>query len=373
MNITCSISLLNKALQTVQKPLSTGKQINPLLNGIYIQTMDDYIEVQTTDLEFTVIAKLPAQINTHGRILVSGRYFSDIIRKLPNTDINIFTIENDNLIYLQTDNSNYKLLSMLVEDYPLTERINNKPHSLAIPASNLKNLILKTIFACAKDDGKSLFRFSGLLLEVIDNKITFVATDTHRLAIKSEKLTDECADIHVLIPNDFMQEIAKNLPADEQSIVYIYLENNKVALLIDEDLYMQTRTLEGKYPEYNKIIPKDFQIKTSFDVAALVGAVERASLLSKEGKNINFQIEQENITITANNPELGKATEIVKCITAGEGLNITFNCEYILQILKKFDTQTATIYLNSAIAPCSVRQDNDEEYNYIVSPMRVNN
>ncbi|WP_019878568.1 DNA polymerase III subunit beta [Succinispira mobilis] len=371
MHIICSTSILNKALQALQKPL-TSKQVIPILTGIYIKTLDNAIELQSADLDFAVKITIPAQIQTPGKIVVSGRYLTDVLKRTPSDEIEIFKNNQDNLIYLQTLSSEYNLLSMPVEDYPQLSEIDKKAAVLTIDAQMLKDLITKTSFACAKDDARSVFK--SVLLEIKENNISFVATDTHRLAIKTTVLEKTYPDIKILLPNEFLIEVSKNIPTNPEEKINInfFLEHKKIAVQID-NLYMQTSILEGEFPDYTRVIPKNFTIKTTFKVDELVGAVERAALFSKDGKYINFQIEKQEIIITVDNPVLGKAKEVIGCFTQGDSLNITFNSEYVIQILKRLEKEEAELLINTAFAPCSIRQIEDESYNYVLSPMRVNN
>lgn len=369
MNILCSTNLINKALQAIQKPLSS-KVTNSLLNGVYIETLENRIEIKASDLEFSAIISIPAQINVQGKILVAGKQFIDILKRIPSEEVVIYTTSEDNLIHIETNSSEYNLLSMPINEYPSIEKINNNKPVLTINAEILKNLTNKTSFACSKNPTNNVFK--GVYLDIKNGEITCVATDTHRLAIKKHQLENKNTNVQVLLPNDFLTEISKNLTDEQdQDTVELYIHNNKIAIQIN-NLYMQSSSLEGKYPDYEKVIPKDFNTRTTFDVNEMVGAVERASIFSKDGKYINCKITKQEFIVTVNNPDLGKAREVIGCKTQGNDIDITFNSEYIIQILKKFDEQEASIYINSASSPCSVRQGKDESYNYIISPMRVN-
>lgn len=369
MNILCSTNLINKALQAIQKPLGS-KVTNPLLSGIYIQTLENSIEIKASDLEFSAIITIPAKINEAGKILIAGKQLIDILRRIPSEEVVIYTNQEDNLIHIETNSSEYNLLSMPIGDYPVIEKITKDKPVLKIHSDILKNLTSKTSFACSKNSANNVFK--GVYLDIKAGKINCVATDTHRLAIKKHQLEETNTNIQILLPNEFLTEISKNLTDENDTdFVEFYLQNNKIAIKIN-NLYMQSSSLEGKYPDYDKVIPKDFNIRTTFDVNEMIGAVERASIFSKDGKYINCQITKQEFIITVNNPDIGKAREVIGCRTQGNDVDITFNSEYITQILKKFEAQEASIYINSANTPCSIRQAKDESYNYIISPMRVN-
>ena len=197
-----------------------------------------------------------------------------------------------------------------------------------------------------------------------------MATDSHRLAIKSYELPEKIEDISLLIPNEFLLEVTKHI--DDESIVQFYLAKGKIAVQIN-NLYMESSIMEGTFPDYTKIIPKDFNGKIVFNIGEMVAAIENASKFAKDKKYINCQVVENEFIIVVNNPELGKAKEIIGCKNNGMNINITFNAEYIVQVLKKFDNNEGNLFINSNTSPCSIKQHGDDSYNYIVSPMRVNN
>lgn len=367
MKILCQTNLINKALQSIKKALNVKVQ-NSLLSGIYIKTLDDSIEMKASDMEFSAIIKIPVRVIEHGEILVSGDFFTNVLKGTRSEEVEIYTKDTDRLLYIESNASEYSLLTMPVNEYPNIEKIQKDQPALVLKGNILKDLISKTAFACAKDNSKPIFRC--IYLNIKDSVLNCVATDSHRLAIKKYNLSESIQDINLLIPNEFLIEVANHL--DDENDVELYVSSGKIAVQIN-NLYMQTSIMEGVFPDYNKIIPTEFNIKVSFNINEMIAAVENASKFAKDKKYINCQINKDEFIIMVNNPDLGKAKEVIGCNNSGMDINITFNAEYIVQVLKKIESEKANLFINSSTAPCSIKQDKDDSYNYIVSPMRVNN
>ena len=169
MHIICSTPILNKALQALQKPLAS-KQVIPILTGIYIKTLENSIELQSADLDFSVKITIPAQIQTPGKIVVSGRYLTDVLKRTPSDEIEIFKNNQDNLIYLQTLSSEYNLLSMPVEDYPQLSEIDNK----RVPNETIEQIVHDLTDVCIKvklkEDDSKIDSLNSMLLKAYQER-----------------------------------------------------------------------------------------------------------------------------------------------------------------------------------------------------------
>ena len=254
------------------------------------------------------------------------------------------------------------------EDYPKFPVFNGET-SITIDDSTIRELIKKTIFSCSSDEARPLF--TGILAEVQDNKITFVGTNTHRLAIKSMPYTSE-ASMSVIIPSKVLGEIARNLGGDMPQQVQISLLNNQIMVVID-NVVIISRLIEGKFPDYRRVIPPKFAIKTKVNIRELAGAVERVALFSTEGDYsiIKVSVENNEMTITSSSPDVGTGREVISCETEGEQLNVAFNSRYILDILKNLDAEEAVFSMNTSLSPVCVTAEEEADYIYIVTPVRV--
>ena len=350
MIISCNTSQLNKAIQTVQRAI-ISKPSTPIFSGIHFVAKDNMLEIQAMDLNMAISCTTDAEITEPGEIVVSAKHFSELIRKLPGETLSITKNKENNTIKVISGSSEFQLLLMNEEDYPkFPEFDGNK--SITLDDEKIKELIKKTIFACSTDEARPLF--TGILVEIQDGKITFVGTNTHRLAIKS--LPQEGSEpMSVIIPSKVLTEISRNLVSDVPQEVRIYLLNNQLMAVIDR-VVIVSRLIEGKFPDYRRVIPPKFNITTKVNVKDLAGAVERVALFSTEGDYsiIKVSVAADEMTITSSSPDVGTGREVIPCETEGDTLNVAFNSKYILDILKNLEADEAVLSMNTSLSPVCV-------------------
>lgn len=367
MIITCNTTNLNKAIQTVQRAI-ISKPSTPIFSGIHLLTKENKLEIQAMDLNMAIACTIEADILEAGEIVVSAKHFAELIRKLPGETIKITKNKENNTIKVESGKSEFQLLLMNEEDYPKFPEFDGN-QSISLEAEKIKELIKKTIFACSNDEARPLF--TGILVEIQDDTITFVGTNTHRLAIKS--MAQETKEpMSMIIPAKVLNEISRNLTSEVPQQVNISLLYNQIMVTID-NVVIVSRLIEGKFPDYKKVIPPKFAVKTTVNIKELAGAVERVALFSNEGDYsiIKVSVEQNEITITSSSPDVGTGREVIACTTEGDKLNVAFNSKYILDILKNLESETAVLEMNTSLSPVCIKSDNEPDYIYIVTPVRV--
>lgn len=369
MKIICDKTLLNFAVQTVQKAVAT-KTPMPILTGIYIATKDNQIELEATDYEIGITCTMDAQILEPGSIVISGKYLQEMVRRLPGETVNIETNQEDKTILITSGTAQFNLLSMPPEEFPIIQRLKTD-NKITIKDNILRDLIKKTIFACATDESRPIF--TGGLMETRANDIRLIATNTHRLAFKKNEIALQNKKLQIIIPSKILQEVAKSLTSDVPIDIEITWTQNQVAFSFD-GVYILSRLIEGQFPDYNRVIPNDFSTEIKVDKELFLAAVERVALLSRDGDYniIKFLFKNESIMITSNNPEIGKACEVIPGNISGKELEIAFNAKYITDILKNLDSDIISISLNTSLSPGSIRPIDDDTYIYVITPVRIN-
>lgn len=367
MIISCNTTNLNKAIQTVQKAI-ISKPSTPIFSGIHILTKDAQIEIQAMDLNMAISCTIAADIAEQGEIVVSAKHFSELINKLPSETVTISKNETNKTIKVTSGQSEYQLLLMNEEDYPKFPTFTGN-QNITIEDTLLKELIKKTIFSCSTDEARPLF--TGILVEVADGKITFVGTNTHRLAIKSMPYA-ETVPMSMIIPSKVLMEIARNLTSDIKQNVIISLLNNQIMVIID-NVVIVSRLIEGKFPDYKRVIPPKFATTSKVNIKELAGAVARVALFSTDGDYsiIKMSVDANELTITSSSPDVGTGREVIACQTEGEKLNVAFNSKYILDILKNLEAEEAVLSMNTSLSPVCVTCEQEPDYTYIVTPVRV--
>jgi len=376
MKVTCSKNQLNHAVQTVQKAVTT-KATLPILSGIYMATENNKLVLQATDYEIGISCAIDAQIDIPGKIVLSGRYFHELVKKLPGETVEIASSTEDRTIQITADNSRFNLLTLPVEEFPVLKPLTDKTNvvnKLIIKDNLLRDLIKRTVFACATEESRPIF--TGALLELTADDVRMIATNTHRLALKKSILeinNNNNTPFKIVIPSKVLNELARLLSSELPVDITICWEKNRVAFLF-ENVYFESRIIEGQYPDYNRVIPPNFATIATINTALFMDAVERVSLMAKDGEYniIKFQFCVDQVIITSNNPDIGKAYETVPITTDGTEITIAFNAKYVIDILKNIGASELHFSLNTPLSPASIRPINDDNYTYIITPVRTN-
>jgi DNA polymerase-3 subunit beta len=369
MKISCAKDKLNYAVQAVQKAVASKTPL-PILTGIYLSAKDNKLELQATDYEIGISCTVDATVHEPGEAVLSGRYFQEMVKKLPGELVNIESSKEDRTIKITSNLSQFNLLSLPAEEFPVLKRpVGDNP--LAIKDEVLRDLIRKTVFACSTDEARPIF--TGGLLEADESKVRMVATNTHRLALKEAPLDHTAGAIKMIIPAKILNELARALNYDEPMDVTVYSLKNQVMFVFD-DIYIISRLIEGQFPDYNKVIPASFNTIVKVTTADFLSAVERVSLLARDGEYniIKFGFGNGLVTITSNNPDVGKAYETVVAGISGNELEIAFNAKYVTDILKNIHSDEMFFSLNTPLSPACIKPSNDENYTYIITPVRTN-
>ncbi|MBP2655670.1 MAG: polymerase beta subunit [Firmicutes bacterium] len=368
MKISCLRTQLQHAVQTVQKAVASKTPL-PILTGIYLEAKDGKLELQATDYEIGISCTIDATIEQAGAVVLSGRYFQEMVRKLPGEIIEIATNKEDRTIKINANNSQFNLLSLPAEEFPVLRQINSD-NPINVKDYCLRELIKKTVFACANDEARPIF--TGGLLEIDGEEIRLVATNTHRLALKKENLVSGNSQIKMIIPAKILSELARLLVGEEEQDVTLSWQKNQVGIAFD-NVYIISRLIEGQFPDYNKVIPASYSTTVEIDTNEFLDAVERVSLLAKDGEYnvVKFNFSEKEVIITSNNPDVGKAYETVDSILNGTGLEIAFNAKYIIDILKNIDSDKLVFSLNTELSPACIKPFDNEKYIYIITPVRT--
>ncbi|MDY6029343.1 MAG: DNA polymerase III subunit beta [Acidaminococcaceae bacterium] len=367
MIIISETNNLNKAIQTVQRAI-ISKPSTPIFSGIHIIAQDNHITLQAMDLNMAMSCTVEAEVLEEGEAVISAKHFSELVRKLSSEKIKISKNKDNKNITVESGKSEFKLLLMNEDDYPKFPEF-DADKFIELEDEKIKELIRKTIFACSSDESRPLF--TGILLEVGEGKITFVGTNTHRLAIKSVA-AEGAEPMSIIIPSKVLAEIYRNLAGDVPQSVKISLLSNQIMVNID-NVIIVSRLIEGKFPDYRKVIPPKFAVKTAVNIKELAAAVERVSLFSTDANYsiVKMNVKNGEINLTSSSPEVGMGLEVIPCNTEGEELNVALNSKYVLDILKNLESENVTLYMNTSLSPVCVKADNEDDYTYIVTPVRV--
>ena len=369
MKFVCEKDNILKAINSVTKA-DAVRTTMPILEGILIQTNDNEVKFTTYDLELGIEYIINCNVQEQGSTVVNSIMFSEIIRKLPDSDIKI-TLNENNLLVIECEGSLYKLATMNPEEFPELPKINVE-NSLEIEQNSLKEMIRKTIFAVSTEENRPIF--TGCLFEIKNNRLNVVAVDGFRLAWKTKMLQQTVNDFAAVIPGRSLNEINKII-LDSFDTIKIGVAKNQ-ALFEMENCKIVTRLLDGEFLNYSSVIPTTWETRIRVDKNAIQDCFERVSLISsssieKEKKYpVKVTIDIGKVTISCTN-QTGDAKEEMYVTTEGQNLEAGFNPKYFLDALRAIDDQEIFINFGTSISPCIIKPVEEGDYTYMILPIRM--
>ncbi|MDU1939350.1 MAG: DNA polymerase III subunit beta [Veillonella sp.] len=369
MHITFPKANLQKAINVLQK-VSQNKTSSNLPGAIYMTTKNGQVELQGNDFELGIRLTIDGDIKEPGTLVVGSRYFQELIRKLPGDTIELYKPEDGNSLTITSGSSEFNLVTLHPDDFSLVEQIHDQDY-VNIDSFAMKELIDLTNYAAATDEDRPVF--TGALLEIKENEVTMVATDTHRMAVKKITIDEPATTpMRAIIPTKTLAEVSRLLPTDNPAMINIIWNRTQIVFNF-ESIYIISRLIEGTYPEYEKVIPSQFDSSAVIDRREFAGAVDRVSLLAKDISYnvIRYDWAESNVTLSTQNTEIGMAKEDVAVEFKGTPFTISFNGRYISDILRHSTGDNIHLFLKQN-GPVVIRQDNNPNYTYVVTPVRTN-
>ena len=369
MKIICDKDKILKAINSVTKAVAT-KTTMPILEGILIQTNDGEVKFTTYDLEIGIEYITEAQVEEQGATVVNAIMFSEIIRRLPDTEIKIYT-NDKNLLVIECEGSLYKLATMNPDEFPELPQINIE-NSIELEQNALKEMIRKTLFAVSTEENRPIF--TGCLFEITDNKLNLVAVDGFRLAWKSKYLQTKVNNFSAVIPGRTLNELNKII-VDSFDNIKIGIAKNQ-ALFEMENCKVVTRLLDGEFLNYSNVIPSMWETRVRVNKNNIQNCFERVSLISsssieKEKKYpVKVTVDVGKVTISCTN-QTGDAKEEMYVSTEGKNLEAGFNPKYFLDAFRAIDDEEVFIDFGTSISPCIIRPIDNGDYIYMILPIRM--
>ena len=370
MKFTCHKNELAQAIQLVSKAIANKPQ-TPILSGIYMEATNNQVELHATDNEMGIISIIPSEVEQEGKLVLSGRYMQEVIRRLPGETVTISQEIDENISKIQSAASNFTLLSIPSNDFPTVKRLEDGIR-FKIQDNVLRDIIKKTVFACSADEARPVF--TGCQMEINGETLKMAATNTHRLSVKKEVIANLSGDLHIIIPAKILNELLRALNSDMPIEVDVCCSSNQVSFQF-ENVVLMSRLIEGQFPNYDSVIPKNFATTVTLDTEDFLAAVDRVSLISRSADYniIRLEFGGNQVHISSNSPDIGKADEIVAASIDGPDVNIAFNAKYVTDVLKNIDSKNFRFLLNQSLQAAAVREEDNPTFVYIVTPVRTQN
>jgi DNA polymerase-3 subunit beta len=371
MNIKINTNTLRDALNKILTVIDK-KNSRPILTNCLINVSENHLEIIATDLEVTAKISLEAQTSESGNFCISTKNFSEIVRELPDATVELNINSESNLLELKCNNINYSLLISNSEEYPQVNFSNSgKPFKLK--SKDILEMINKTSHAISSDETR--INLNGIFLQQMDSKLRSVAIDGHRFALLDindfESNNQHLID-GVIIPKKGIYEIKKIAESFIEDSLEIIIDDSFVKVSAKDKYEISVRLIAREYPKYQTVIPSKTSSRMITEKSTLLNAIKRIKILSNEKTNgIKLSLTKNQLTVSANHPSLGHATETIEVEYDGDDMEIGFNAKYMLESLMVLDVDEVIYEFNNELSPVIFRSDSAQNFLGIIMPLKL--
>ncbi|MBQ4265024.1 MAG: DNA polymerase III subunit beta [Clostridia bacterium] len=366
MRFSCDTSNLNSSLSIVSRALAV-RSPKPILEGILFESCDEGLKLTCTDLALGIETIIPATFIEEGRAVLPGKLLCEIVRKLPGGACDI-SISDRLQATIRCASTRTTITGFDPVEYPELPQVAGA--SFSMPQNTLRDMIGHTLFAIAVDESRPIL--TGCLMEVGKEEMRVVALDGFRLAMRKENIAGPEKEVSAVVGGKVLGDIAKILNDTDEEVSMCFSRSH-VQLNMGAT-HIVARLLEGEFIRYRQILPQEWQTRVAVRRSDLGSAIDRASLIAREGKSnlVCFKIDGDTLMVTSNS-ENGDMEEKIDVTTEGKDLTIAFNVRYITDVLKALNDDEVFMRFNSNVSPCVVCPTEGDSYLYLVLPVRVFN
>jgi DNA polymerase-3 subunit beta len=353
---------LNRALNTVAKVANSRNQL-PILANVLVKTSENRLSISATNLDIAITQFIGAKVSTEGSITVPARLMQDFISSLPAGTIALDLKETK--LHIKTDQYQSVVNGILADDFPVMPTIQNGT-KWQVPSSELKKALQQVVFAASGDESRPVL--TGVLFHTVDTKLYVAATDSYRLAEKM--VADNKQDISLLIPATAMQDLLRILGDGDEPVRVTH--NDQQVLFEVGDVELITRLVDGKYPDYRKLIPAEFTSSATLKRSEFISVTKVSSLFARESAGsvtIHLDEESQALSIHSIASQLGENTSSANGKITGSG-DITLNSRYLMDGLQALGSDEVLFGFNGKLEPTILRDPKNGDYVHIVMPLK---
>jgi len=361
---------LLESLQVISSVVPV-RSATPIAENILFTVEEDKLKITGTDIEVSMRTEVPIKESFEpGSIALPGKIITEMIRSLPNIPIH-FETDDNNKVKITTDKGVYSLSGISKENYPELPTLSDE-NSISIASNKLKRMLTKTIFAVSSEELRPALM--GVYFQIMKDELRMVATDGHRLSkIVDTDFGYDKDQVMMIIPPKAVQIAIKNF--NEDGLTQIRFSSEAMSFTFD-DTVLYTRLVEGEYPDYEKVIPRENEYKLIVDKELLISATKRVSIFSSAlTHQIRYTLAKDNLKIQSEDVDIGgEAHEELPVEYTGEDMDIGYNAEYILDILKHIDDDKILFHLNSPVKATlitPIEQKENESFVMLIMPIKL--
>lgn len=386
MKLVCTQNSLSTSLSLVSRAVST-RPTHPVLANVLLvaSTETQQVSLSAFDLSLGIQTSFAAAVEAEGKLTLPAKLLTDIVSRLPEGDITLESGSDDDTSFLTTltcSSGRYQVRGMSAEEFPELPTVTDG-ESLHLPSEAMLDGLRGALFAASADETKQVL--TGVHLTLAAEELEFAATDGHRLSVvqttnvddEGNRVKNSTADdaeaLDVTIPAKALQELAKMLERQTGSSVAVKLDRNQVIFeWVDQRL--TSRLLEGQYPNYRQLIPRQFTHQTTVDRRLFLSSLERIAVLADQKNNIvklNVDTANQAMSLSVDAPDVGSGEETIPAQITGEDMAIAFNVKYLLDGLKALNTTEIQLQFNTPTSPAILTPLGGLKMTYLVMPVQV--
>jgi DNA polymerase-3 subunit beta len=364
MRISVARGELLEALSVVGKGLSSRTTL-PILSGILVSASGDRVVLQSTDLEVSIRNTLGANVEKEGQTVVPGRLVTDIVRSLPEAAVTIDATARDHAV-ITCGTASFNVRTLSPEDFPKFPEVHAEK-TATIPTETLVSIVRQVSKAVSRDETRPIL--TGVLTVIDADSVRMVATDSYRLAVREVPLQSQIAEpLEVVVPGKAMEEVPKLAGSAES--VSLGVSENQVVFEFGDTVYV-SRRIEGNFPNYKQLIPKERETLVTVPRDELLEAVKRVSLMAQHNAPLRMKVTESTLTLSAQTADVGDATEDLMVQTEGKDVEIAFNHAFLLDGVSSAASDQVAVSIVNPLKPGVLRPVGDEDFTYLLMPVRL--
>ena len=368
MILTISKEQLMSGLQSVQNIVSTRTTL-PILSNILLRAEGNRLELTATDLDVTISCAVEAAVQKPGATTLPVKKISSIVRELSSAEVEL-DVDDKNVCSLKSGASFFKIRGLAAEEFPPLAKF-KEDKKVSLPQEKIRGMLKKTSFAISTDESR--YVLNGIFMSLKEHKLTMVATDGRRLALVDEDVDiSENSQGEFIIPAKAVNELSRLLQ-DKGEAEVKFSDNQAAFTLMDDkgfNILLITKLIEGNYPNYRQVIPAETKERISLSREEFMHALRRAEIMTSEKQNsVKLAFTKNNLSITANSPEVGEARESMAINYKGKEMAIAFNPGYVIEPLTALTVDEVFLELIDELSPGVLKINGP--FLYVVMPMRL--
>lgn len=368
MKLTAPRDTIVTALQHAGRAVSSRSTL-PSLGGILFAASEEGLTLRATDMEMGVALTLAdVRVEREGTVLLPGRLLADVARSLPAGDVSLEQRTEQRDVELTAGDARFHFRTLPAEDFPRLPEVEGDVATL--PAVPLAETIDRVARAASRDEVRPIL--TGVLVQAEGDSLTMVATDSYRLSVKHTKLeTALAAPIDANVPARALRELARLIGNGNAETVEIALSRNQVVFRL-EGIALSSRLIEGQFPSWRQLIPESFEHEVRLPREELLEVARRVSQLAQRNAPLRFAFAEGELTVAAETPDIGDATEGMPAPFAGEAMEIAFNPQFLVEGIESVEGDEIAVQITSPLRPGLLRPVGNDDFSYLVMPIRLN-